>query len=321
LRVARSALRVVGIASWSAYLTVIVVTPTRPGMSAAGANAERATRNAKLIRLLAVDLIELERVPLDGGAACAAVLYLNRPDQLNPIDWTMVKRLEEALQATDTDDSIRTVLITGRGRAFSAGGDLKSYVALQQDAAGFSQFLEDLHRTFSGIRTMKKPVVALVNGVTAAGGLELLLSCDFALAGGSARIGDLHLTYGQMGGGGVLTLLPRMIGPALARELIFSGRLLSATEAREWGIVNRVVPDAELLDAGLEFARAVCERSPLAVANAKSVLNTAWADGTGVDTGLRLERARNAFYCLTSEDAREGLQAFSEKRKPVFKGR
>jgi enoyl-CoA hydratase len=268
-----------------------------------------------------MDRINLDRVSLGDSGGFVGLLSLNRPDQLNALDWPTIRRLEEVLQATDADDEIRAVLVTGRGRAFSAGGDLKSYIQLQQDAVGFPAFLDDLHRTFSGIRSMRKPVVALVNGVTAAGGLELLLSCDLAFAAKSARIGDLHLTYGQMGGGGVLTLLPRMIRPALARELILSGRMLDALEAREWGLVNRVVEDADLLETGLEFARAVAARSPLAVANAKFVLNTAWAQGTGVDEGLRLERERNAFYCLTSEDAREGLHAFSEKRKPLFKGR
>ncbi len=264
--------------------------------------------------------VEVDRVDLEPGGV-AAIITLNRPEQLNPIDWAMVTRLEEALTALDADDSVRAVLVTGRGRAFSAGGDLKSYVALQADPVAFPAFLEDLHRTFHMISRMRKPVVALVNGVTAAGGLELILSCDFAYAAESARIGDGHLAYGQMGGGGVLTLLPRAIGPARARELVFSGRWLSAAEALEWGIVTRVVPDGELLAAGLEFATAAAERSPLALANAKFVMNTAWSDGTGVEAGLRLERERNAYYCLNSEDAREGLQAFQEKRRPLFRGR
>lgn len=264
--------------------------------------------------------VEVDRVDLEPGGV-AAIVTLNRPEQLNPIDWLTVTRLEEVLSGVDADDAVRCVLITGRGRAFSAGGDLKSYVALQSDPVAFPAFLEDLHRTFQMISKMRKPVVALVNGVTAAGGLELILSCDFAYAAASARIGDGHLTYGQMGGGGVLTLLPRAIGPARARELVFSGRWLSAEEAREWGIVSRVVPDGELLAAGLEFATAAAERSPLALANAKYVINTAWAEGTGIEDGLRLERERNACYCLTSEDAREGLQAFQEKRRPRFKGR
>ena len=264
--------------------------------------------------------VEVDRVELEPGGV-AALVWLNRPEQLNPIDWEMVGRLEEVLGEVDADPAIRAVLISGRGRAFSAGGDLKSYVALQSDPVAFPAFLDDLHRTFRFISKMRKPVLALVNGVTVAGGLELILSCDFAFAASSARISDGHLTYGQMGGGGILTLLPRAIGPARARELVFSGRWLSAEEAREWGIVNRVVADGELLAAGLDFSAAAAERSPLAMANAKSVINTAWSDGTGVDAGLRLERERNAYYCLTSEDAREGLQAFREKRRPRFRGR
>jgi enoyl-CoA hydratase/carnithine racemase len=264
--------------------------------------------------------VSVERVELQPGGV-AAIVTLDRPEQLNAIDWGTVERLEEVLLGVDADPAVRAVLVTGRGRAFSAGGDLKSYVSLQADPVGFPAFLEDLHRTFQLISRMRKPVVALVNGVAAAGGLELILSCDFAYAAVSATIGDRHLTYGQMGGGGVLTLLPRAIGPARARELVLSGRWLTAAEAREWGIVNRVVPDGELLQAGLEFAAAAAGHSPLAMANAKSVLNSAWSDGTGVEAGLRLERERNVRYCLTSEDAREGLRAFQEKRPPRFLGR
>jgi enoyl-CoA hydratase/carnithine racemase len=264
--------------------------------------------------------VELDRVALEPGGV-AAIVTLNRPEQLNPIDWETVGRLEQVLAETDADAAVRAVLITGRGRAFSAGGDLKSYVDLQADPVAFPAFLEDLHRTFRFISGMGKPVVALVNGIAAAGGLELILSCDFAYAADSARVADGHLTYGQMGGGGVLTLLPRAIGPARARELVFSGRWLTAEEAREWGIVNRVVPDGALLAAGLELATAVAERSALAMANAKLVMNAGWSEGTGVEQGLRLERERNAYYCLTSEDAREGLQAFREKRRPRFRGR
>jgi len=259
-------------------------------------------------------------IALEAGGR-AALIELNRPDQLNPIDWAAIGELETALHAAEAEAEVRAVLIRGRGRAFSAGGDLKAYLSLQQDAEGFPRFLADLHRTFGFIGRMSKPVVALVNGVAAAGGLEILLNCDFAIAARSARIGDAHLNFGQMGGGGSLSLLPRMIGPARARELVFSGRFLDAEEARDWGLVNSVVDDAELLPAGLAFCERVAAHSPLALANAKQVLNTGWAEGTGLEAALRFERERDAFYCLTAEDAREGLMAFSEKRRPVFKGR
>jgi enoyl-CoA hydratase/carnithine racemase len=229
--------------------------------------------------------------------------------------------VERAITNVAADAEVRTVLVTGTGRAFSAGGDLKSYIELQRDPVAFPRFVAELHRIFGRFRQIPVPVVALVNGVTAAGGLELILNCDFAIVATSARVGDGHLNFGQMGGGGVLTLLPRMIGRARAAELVFSGRFLTAHEAVEWGLASRVVPDDELLPAGLAFAAEVAAKSPLAVANAKQVMNQLWADNASVDAGLRYELERDAYYCLTSHDAPEGLTAFAEKRPPRFEGR
>jgi enoyl-CoA hydratase/carnithine racemase len=265
--------------------------------------------------------IELERVGLAAGVSQAAVIWLNRPETLNALDHAAVLELAAALAEADDDPRIATILVSGRGRAFSAGGDMKAYLELQQDPVAFPQFMDDLVETFGAIQFLSKPVVALVNGVTAAGGLELLLACDFAFAAESARIGDAHLNYGQMGGGGALALLPRTIGPGRARELFFSGRLLSAAEALDWGLVNRVVADDELIDAGLEFARGVAGKSPAAVANAKYAMNAGWSDGTGLAAALRLERSRAALYCLTLPDSMEGLRAFAEKRDPRYPGR
>ncbi len=268
----------------------------------------------------------LDRHALDAGTddtdgAVAAVLRLNRPDQLNPIDEEVLDRFDDHLDAVEADSSIRVLFVTGNGRAFSAGGDLKKYVELQQDPVGFPEFVGHLHHAFGRLRGLRVPVVALVNGVTAAGGLELILNCDFAFVAASAKIGDGHLNFGQMGGGGVLTLLPRAIGKARAMELMMSGRLLSATEAVEWGLASRCVPDNELLDAGLAFAREVAVKSPLAVANAKQVMHQLWSDNGSVDAGLRFELERDAYYCLTSHDAPEGLRAFADKRPPRFTGR
>lgn len=264
-------------------------------------------------------LVELRALEQEG--AHAALLTLNRPDALNAIDWDMLRALDAALDGVEDDASVRCLLVTGAGRGFSAGGDLKGYIALQRDPVRFPQFVTDLHRIFGRLRRLRVPAVALVNGVTAAGGLELLLGCDLAFAADSARIGDGHLNFGQMGGGGVLTLLPRLVGIQKAAELLFTGRFLDAREAERWGLVSRVVPDAELVSAGLEFAEQVAGKSPLAVANAKQVMASIWSDALPLEAGLRFERERNAYYCLTSEDAPEGLQAFSEKRTPRFKGR
>jgi enoyl-CoA hydratase/carnithine racemase len=251
----------------------------------------------------------------------ASVLWLNRPDSLNALSWELVLELEHQLRVADQDPHVCAVLISGRGRGFCAGGDLKAYVELQANAAEFDRFLRDLHRTFGHIRTMNKPVVALVNGVTAAGGLELLLACDFAYAAESAQIGDLHLNYGQIGGGGSLALLPRTVGPARARELVFSARLLDSREACEWGLVVRVVPDAQLLETGLELARGLAAKSPVGVALAKEVLNRGYADGTGTDQALRLEADAASLYSASLPDSMEGLRAFAERRAPKFPGR
>ncbi len=259
--------------------------------------------------------VVMERVVVGVGAE-AGVVVLNRPETLNAISWEMVLELERVLQELDADPAVRAVLVTGKERAFSAGGDLKGYLELQRDPLAFPRFIDDLMRAFGAIRTMSKPVVALVNGVTVAGGLELVLSCDFAYAARSARIGDGHLNYGQAGGGGVLTLLPRMLLPPRARELMFTGELLTAEEALEIGLVNRLVDDDKLLEAGLAFARTVAGKSAAAIATAKYAMNAGLADGTGVDAAMRLERARVSQYCLTLPDSREGLLAFASKPRP-----
>jgi enoyl-CoA hydratase len=267
-----------------------------------------------------MDPVLLERLDLD-GRGCAALLTLNRPDALNALSEEMLASLHAHVTVLDADPDIRVLLLTGAGRAFCAGGDLKSYRDLQTDPVAFPQVMELAHDLFRALRHASKPVVCLVNGVSAAGGLELMLSSDLSYAARSARIGDGHLRWGQMGGGGSLALLPRAIGPARARELVFSARLLDAQAALDWGLVNRVVEDGALVEAGLELAREIAAVSPLAVANAKYALNLGLEQGTGVDAALMLEKERTAYYCLTSEDAREGLAAFSEKREPRFSGR
>lgn len=259
-------------------------------------------------------------LPLSRPDRSLARVTLNDPERLNALTWQMYRELYQTLTELDADPMVRVIVITGAGRAFSAGGDLKAYQDLQRDPVEFPRFLEDAHSVFDLPGRMSKPVLSLVNGVTAAGGLELVLACDFALMARSAKIGDSHLTFGQMGGGGVLTRLPRFIGPARARELIFSARFLDSTEALEWGIVNRVVDDDQLFNAALELAEGMARTSALALANAKHVINTGYIDGTGMQASLRLERERTLRYCLTAMDAREGLAAFAAKRDPSFLG-
>jgi enoyl-CoA hydratase/carnithine racemase len=264
--------------------------------------------------------VVVELLPLGDGAN-AAMITLNRPDDLNAIVDSMLDGLDQALDQCVSDSSVRCAFLTGAGRAFSAGGDLKSYISLQRDPVEFPAFVVKLHRVFGRIREVPIPVIGLINGVAAAGGLELMLSCDWCIAAESAVVADGHLNFGQMGGGGVLTLLPKALGVQRAAELLFTGRFLDSHELVEWGLVSRVVPDGELVSTALAVAAEIVEKSPLALANAKEIMNAIWSSAMGVDAGLRLERERNAYYCLLSHDAKEGLVAFSEKRRPRFTGR
>jgi enoyl-CoA hydratase/carnithine racemase len=297
--------------------------PATPGSG--GAPGRSDTLEASM-RTVASDesgtsTVEVERVYWDESSlahGCAGIVWMNRPDHLNAVNWEMLTGLKTAFASLDADPDVRAILLTGRGRAFSAGGDLKSYQELQKDPIRFPQFLDDFTNLVASIRYLAKPLVALLNGVAAAGGLEILLGCDFAWAASSARVGDGHLQYGQMAGAGSLALLPRVIGPFRARDLIFSSRLLTAAEALDWGLVTRVIPDDELLAAGLEFAESIATRSRIGVANVKYVINAGLATGTGVDDALRLERERAVSYCLTLPDSMEGITAFVEKRRPDF---
>jgi enoyl-CoA hydratase/carnithine racemase len=287
------------------------ISDARPG--GAGEAAATEARDSPDVRL------EVEPIP--GHTGWQSTIRLNRPNQLNAMSWDLIREFDQCVTQVERDARIRVLFITGEGRAFSAGGDLKKYIALQRDPVAFPAFIRDLQRAFARLRELKVPVIALINGVTAAGGLELLLNCDITIAAQSARIGDGHLNVGQMGGGGVLTLLPRLIGITRAMELVMTGKYLPAEQAAQWGLVNDVVPDELLVSAGAELARQIAAKSPLAVANAKSVMYSIWTEAMGTAAGLRLERDVNAYYCLTSQDAPEGLEAFSAKRPPNFVGR
>ena len=263
-------------------------------------------------------LVVVERLDLpDVRGAQLGVVRLNEPDRLNPLSWTTFRQLHACLAELDADDAVRVVAVTGAGRAFSAGGDLRAYVELQRDAVRLPRYYEDVAATFELPARMRKPVVALVNGVAVGGGLELALACDFAIAARSARLGDGHARYGQMGGGGALSLLPKVIGLPRARELVFSGRLLGSEEALEWGLVNRVVEDDQLMAAAIDFGVEVSGHSPLALAEVKRVMTQNARDSDAA----QLERETVMRYQLTSDDVLEGLRAFAEKRRPNFTGR
>lgn len=245
-------------------------------------------------------------------------LRINRPDALNSLNTDVVAGLEQGLDRAESDAAVRCVVLTGTGRAFCAGADLK-FVRQAAEGAGDGQnrFLEQVGALLSHIESFPKPVIAAVNGLALAGGLETVLCCDIVVAASGARLGDAHANYGLLPGGGASIRLPRKIGVNRAKQLIFTGDFLPATDPTWTGLINAVVPDAELEQAVTALTDKLASRSPLAMRRAKHLVN----DGLEqpVDTGLRLELLASALH-QHSEDMTEGLRAFEEKRSPQFTG-
>lgn len=263
----------------------------------------------------------VERRPIEGEEGVSGWVTMNRPDDRNPMDWGTIKLLHQAFDELAADPRVRVIFATGAGKAFSAGGDMKKYVTLQRDPVEFPEFVGDCHRLFQKIATYPQPVVALVNGVSVAGGTELLMFCDWGIASEQAKIGDAHLNFGMMGGGGTLAMLPLVVGPTRARELILTGRLLTPEEAKEWGLVSEVVAADRLQPRAEELAAELAAKSPLAIKNAKRVMNSTFWSFAPIASRMDYELELDLRYCMTSEDAQEGLAAFAEKRKPRFTGR
>lgn len=265
------------------------------------------------------DLVLTRRIELDKPGKHLGLLTLNRADELNPLDSLTVAALHKAIDPLSADPDVCAIAITGDGRGFSAGGDMKKYITLTQTPGPYMEFLKSLLGFFRKCQQAPKPVVSLVNGIAVAGGIELILWSDFAYAAESARIGDGHAKFGLMGGAGSTYKLPRRIAPGLAFENLMTGETWTAREAAAIGLVNKVVPDDALLAAGIEFANKMAYRSPLACKNTKALFYETL--NMPEDTAEHLELVVAHHYHSTAHDAREGFQAFIEKRKPEFTGR
>jgi enoyl-CoA hydratase len=244
-------------------------------------------------------------------------LKVNRPGSLNVLNSEVVESLEYALHNLEQDATVKVVVITGVGeKAFVAGGDIKEMADMAPQAA--RAFARKGQQMIEYIEKMHKPVIAAVNGYALGGGLELALACDFIYASDKAKLGLPEVTLGVMPGFGGTQNLARLIGPNKAKEMIFSGKTLTAQQAKEWGVVNEVFTAEELPIKVMEIARLIARNGMVAVATAKDAivngLNMAKEDG------LRYESSLFANLFAT-EDQKEGMQAFIAKRKAEFKGR
>jgi len=248
----------------------------------------------------------------------SAWFILKRPEDMNALNDQIINGLKEFLQSTEYDDNIRCIVITGTGRAFCAGADLKSTTAAPPQPAGEPDFYDRVYDVFSMLRNFPKPTIASLNGYTMAGGLEMAMCCDLIVASKKAKIGDAHANFGVYPGAGGAAVLPRIIPLHIAKYLLFTGKTLSAQEMQDYGFVNEVVAHEQLTDATQALADHVSAKSPLALSRMKAVANQ--THGQSVEDALRHEQLYFRKH-LRSADMAEGLNAFTEKRPPKFQGK
>jgi enoyl-CoA hydratase/carnithine racemase len=245
-----------------------------------------------------------------------AVITLNRPASLNFMSSEVMHELDRVLSELASEVTVRVAIITGAGKAFSAGGDLREFGRLlDTDPKSLWATLEYNQRVLGKVERLPFPVLAAVNGVAVAGGLELILCCDFVLASDSAMIGDGHAKYAIVPTAGASVRLFTKMTANRALHLLYSAELFPATKLMEWGLVNEVVAGDRLLERAREIADHYCRQSPQVLRRIKALARASFE--TRIEDGLRLEL--EAFQAhLQSHDLAEGLAAFREKRKPNY---
>jgi len=242
-------------------------------------------------------------------------LTLNRPQAMNALSFELVDALSHYFNQIAQDKTIRVVVLTGTGKAFCAGADLKTMTSSYE--SGQADILDRVSELLDLVRSFPKPVIAAVNGLALAGGMELMMCCDLIFAAQSAKIGDAHSNYGIVPGGGGAAIMPRLLPLPIVKYLLFTGEFMPAHTLAQYGLINEVVEDDLLNNRVASVANTISEKSPIGLSRAKKVANGA-LDKSAFDA-LRDERlaARDQFR---SFDFQEGISAFIEKRKPVFQG-
>lgn len=248
----------------------------------------------------------------------SAWIYLNRPKEMNALSKKLITEMMEVLNEVEQDESIRTLIITGKGKGFCAGADLKELeMDLNKEPDGEGSILDYAETLFKKLNNFSKPIIAALNGYTLAGGLELAMTADIVIASDNVKIGDSHANFGVLPGGGGAVRLPRKIGVNRAKYLLLTGEMLPAEEWREFGFVQQVVSPEELEDATQKLVDKISAKSPLVLKEIKRLVK----DGLDQPLDIALRQELLALKTHTqSYDFREGLSAFAEKRTPEFKG-
>jgi 2-(1,2-epoxy-1,2-dihydrophenyl)acetyl-CoA isomerase len=248
------------------------------------------------------------------------LLTLNRPRSFNALNRKMVEELLRTLREASVDPEIKVLILTGAGRAFCFGADIEEFqrAMTEPNRDEALDLLSGVQEIIRQLTAMAKPTLAALNGFATGLGLDLCLACDLRIAAERAKLAEAFVSMGLVPDGGGTYLLPRLVGIARAAEMIFLGKPLTAAEALQWGLINRVVPNAELEKAAWEWAEELAKGPTLAIGLAKQAL---WKNlNQDFPSALRLE-AQSQRTCLQSQDHREAVQAYREKRKPRFGGR
>lgn len=243
-----------------------------------------------------------------------ALIELNRPKELNALNRQLMLEVRDALRELDEDNNVRVIILTGGEKVFAAGADIKQMA----DATAIDMYNIDQFSTWDQIKKTKKPIIAAVSGFALGGGCELAMTCDMIIASETARFGQPEIKIGTMPGAGGTQRLTRAVGKVRAMELVLTGKFITAQEALSYGLINRIVPSELLLFETIRFAAEIASQSPVAVKLAKEAVNQAF--NSTLDEGLMFER-KNFYLTFASEDQKEGMAAFVEKRKPLFKGK
>ncbi len=247
-------------------------------------------------------------------APFVAQISLNRPKELNALNLQLMQELRNSLQELDKNDKVRVIIITGNEKAFAAGADIKQMA----DKTAIDMLTIDQFSTWDQIRKTRKPIIAAVSGFALGGGCELAMTCDMIIASETAQFGQPEIKIGVMPGAGGTQRLTKAIGKAKAMELVLTGRFISAQEAYERGLINKVVPVEMYMYESIALAKEIAQMSPVAALLAKESINRSFE--THLDEGLHFER-KNFYLTFASEDQKEGMQAFIEKRRAEYTGK